>query len=170
MPAAQPRPASQFWLQQSQIAIDAGNELSLAMSLCLFARFAHHFNGTGAIAGACMNGSQRVQIGGRTLGLGIERSFQLRNRRRVSSLVGVNPAEMKMSERVRRVRIYRAPVQRRRLIPLSQLLENRAQVVQGLRMMGLKAYRAVERGSGLGHSLTLKTEDTEVVVRVSFVW
>src|SRR5260370_36600052 len=101
-----------------------------------------------------MNRRQRVQISRRTLGLGVERSFQLRNRRRVPPLVRVNPAEMKMSERVRRVRIYRAPVHCRRLIPLSLLLENRTQVVQGVRMMGLNAYRAVEGGLGLGHPLT----------------
>src|SRR6266699_3524188 len=84
--AAQPRPASQFWLQQSQIAIDARKELRLAPSLRLFARFAHHLYSASAVAGACMNRRQRVQIGRRTFGLGFERSFQLRNRRRVSPL------------------------------------------------------------------------------------
>ena len=115
-----------MWLEYGQVVVDTRNDLCLSSTLSLFACIAHQFDGASPVACARMSRRQSVQISRRTLGLGIERPLELRDRQRVFVLIRLNPAEMEMSERIRGVGIYGAPVQRCRLVPLPFLFANRA--------------------------------------------
>ena len=73
-----------------------------------------------------------------------------------------------MGKRISGIRVDGAAVQRCRLVPLSLLFKDRAEIVQGLGVTWLKLDGAVEDRFRLLGVTALETEDTVIVVRVGF--
>src|SRR5262245_9270228 len=96
--------------ERPQVAVDACDQGSLPADLSLGPSLPHQFDGASVSTGPRGGCGERIQVSWRRVARGFERLLEFLNRRRVTLLIGVNAAEVKMREWIGRASLDCAQV------------------------------------------------------------